>query len=114
MKWVNDKILEERRVNSKGFLVAVFLQYQSITCRNYIPEFTAAAVAMKCWNVEFYGIEVTENPIMAEACEIRFVPTTVIFHGGNEIKRYEGPYTKESLKQRLADLMADTKKKGTA
>jgi len=56
--------------------------------------------------IEFYRIDVTENPTVTDELGVQAVPTLLVFRDGEEIARYEGPYSREALNERLTNLMA--------
>lgn len=94
--------MEERLLEAKGFLVVAFFQYGSVPCRHFLPQFAALKNVKE--EVEFLAVEVTENPLITEACQVEDVPTTVVFLNGNEIKRWEGPYNTDTLERRISEL----------
>ena len=109
MKWLNDLDLEERLVNHKGLLVVAFFGSESLPCKHFAPEYRSIAESMK-GDIEFFCVDAVENPFITEACEVDFVPTTVVYRKGEAVARYEGPYGREALQKRIADLMASRKK----
>lgn len=102
---VNDRGLEEAIIEAKGYLVAAFFQAGSDPSRRYEPEFAGLAELLG-GRAEFVRIEVAENPTVAEDLGVDAAPSTLVFKDGEEVARYEGPYSKESLKGRIEDLMA--------
>ena len=52
------------------------------------------------------GADVTENPTITDELGVQAVPTLLVFRDGEEIARYEGPYSREALNERLTNLMA--------
>jgi thioredoxin-like negative regulator of GroEL len=103
-KLVNDKGLETAIVETKGFLVTYFFQVESIPCTHYLPEFVGLSELLKD-RATFVSIEVTENPTAAREHGVDCVPTTIIWLDGKDLARYEGPYSREALKNRILDLM---------
>lgn len=104
VKVVNDKDLETAIVETKGFLVTCFFEVKSIPCAHFLPEFVGLSESLDD-RAKFVRIEVTENPTAAREHGVDYVPTTLIWRGGKELARYEGPYSREALKDRLLDLM---------
>ena len=56
--------------------------------------------------IEFFRIDVTENPTITDELGVQAVPTLLVFRDGEEVARYEGPYSREALNERLTNLMA--------
>lgn len=105
-KVVNDCRLEERLLEAKGMVAVAFLLYESIPCKHFKPEFLAVAAKM-AEKMEFLVISVDENPSLTEFLQVTAAPTTVVFKDGDEIKRYEGPYERLALEERLMKVLVD-------
>jgi hypothetical protein len=52
--------------------------------------------------IEFYRIDVTENPTITDELGVQAGPTLLVFRDGEEIARYEGPVQPRGA-QRAAD-----------
>ena len=50
-------------------------------------------------------VDVDENPTITEDLLVKSVPTTLVFFDGDEIARFEGPYSREALEDRIGKLM---------
>jgi len=102
---LNDQGLEERVLESEGIVAVAFLDFCSIPCDHFRPELTAVSETLD-GKIEFYRIDVTENPTITDELGVQAVPTLLVFKDGEEIARYEGPYSREALGERLTNLMA--------
>jgi thioredoxin 1 len=105
VKDLNDHGLEERVLESEGLVAVGFLDFCSIPCEHFRPELDAVADKLE-GKLEFYRIDVTENPTITEELGVQAVPTLLVFRDGEEIARYEGPYSREALSERIMALMA--------
>ena len=105
VKDLNDTGLEERVLESDGMLAVAFLDYGSIPCDHFRPELDAVSDTLD-GKVQFFKIDVTENPSITEELGVQAVPTLLIFREGEEIARYEGPYSREALNDRITQLLA--------
>ncbi len=108
IKMVNDEGLEEAVLGGDGYLVGAFVQVASIPCGHFLPELKALSEILD-GRAKFVMIEVTENPTIADDLGVQAVPTTLVWKGGEEVARYEGPYSKESLNERISELMLNRK-----
>lgn len=109
VKRVNDQGLEELILESDGYVGVTFFQYGSIPCGHFAPELRALAEAFRD-RVAFATVDVQENPAITEEHGVTAVPTTLVFKDGEELARYEGPYSREALKERITDILAREKK----
>jgi thioredoxin 1 len=105
VKDLNDTGLEERVLESDGLVAVAFLDYGSIPCDHFRPELDAVS-DMLDGKVDFFRLDVTENPSITEELGVQAVPTLLVFREGEEIARYEGPYSREALNDRLTALLA--------
>ena len=105
VKELNDQGLEERVLESEGLVAVAFLDYGSIPCDHFRPELDAVSETLEA-KLEFYKLDVSENPSITEELGVQAVPTLLVFRDGEEIARYEGPYSREALGERLTALMA--------
>ena len=105
---LNDTGLEERVLESEGLVAVAFLDWGSIPCEHFKPELEAVSDGLH-GKAEFYRIDVSENPSITEELGVQAVPTLLVFREGEEIARYEGPYSREALTDRLTTLMAPKK-----
>ncbi len=102
---LNDHGLEERVLESDGLVAVAFLDFGSIPCDHFRPELDGVA-EMLGGKVSFFKIDVTENPTITEELGVQAVPTLLVFRDGEEIARYEGPYSREALNDRITQLLA--------
>jgi len=105
---LNDQGVEDRVLGVEGPVAVAFLDYDSLPCHHFRPELEAVSEQME-GKVDFYRIDVTENPWITEELGVEAVPTLLVFREGKEIARYEGPYSREALGDRLAQLLAGPK-----
>lgn len=105
VKELTDQGLEERVLESDGLVAVAFLDYGSIPCDHFRPELDAVSDTLE-GKIEFYKIDVSENPSITDELGVQAVPTLLVFRDGDEIGRYEGPYSREALGERLTALMA--------
>lgn len=105
---LNDQGVEERVLMVEGPVAVAFLDYDSVPCDHFRPELDAVSEQLE-EKVVFYKIDVTENPSITEELGVEAVPTLLIFREGKEIARYEGPYSREALGDRISQLLAGNK-----
>lgn len=103
---LNDQCLEEIILERRGLWTVAFLDYGSIPCDHFRPELEAIARKLD-GRILFFSIDACENPSMADALGITAVPTLLVFRGDDEIGRYEGPYSREALMERLGKLVGE-------
>ena len=108
VKELNDTGVEERVLESEGVVAVAFLDFGSIPCDHFRPELDAVADMLE-GKIEFYKLDVTENPTITDELGVQAVPTLLVFRDGEEIGRYEGPYSREALNDRLTQLLAGKK-----
>jgi thioredoxin 1 len=105
VKDLNDTGVEERVLESDGLVAVAFFDFGSIPCNHFRPELEAVAGQLD-GKVEFYRLDVTENPSITDDLGVQAVPTLLVFRDGEEIARYEGPYSREALADRITQLLA--------
>jgi thioredoxin-like negative regulator of GroEL len=110
VKVVNDHGMEEAILKGKGYIIGAFVQVGSIPCGHFLPELRALSEALST-RARFFILEVTENPTLAADLDIQGVPTTVVWKDAEELARYEGPYNRRSLNDRILALMAGSKRR---
>jgi thioredoxin-like negative regulator of GroEL len=106
---LNDIELEKRLEVGKGCKIQywtgiAFLSTGSVPCEHFIPELYGIAEQMSD-KMSFYQIDVDENPTFAEQQGVDAVPTLQIYRNGKVAAKYEGPYSREALMQRIKDLL---------
>lgn len=112
MKYVSDHDLEARIFHSSGFLLAVFTSYDSEACLRFAPE------CAKLWaslhnndtfnppgGFSIVALNVDENPSETESLGVIAVPTILLFHKGEPVGKWEGPYTALALAGRIIDAV---------
>lgn len=100
----NDRILEQRIIGSRGYVVVAFFMRESIPCDHFRPEYENVASMIE-GDIEFWRIDAMENPEITDTLGITACPTTLLFRDVEEIRRFEGPYSRETLRDRLKDAM---------
>src|SRR4029077_10655285 len=111
VKRINDKDFEDLIVSmgKKPFAVA-FMKFASIPCEHFRAELSALPALMGT-KLAFSQMDVDENPTICEELAIQEVPTLVIYKNEEEIQRYEGPYSREAMKERLEEVLLRKKSK---
>lgn len=104
VKGVNDRDLDRAVIEVKGHLVVAFLSPDSVPSKHYAPEFEAVAEVFAD-RAAFLWIDALENPTAADDYGVEAVPTTIVFRDGEEVARYEGPYDRQAIANRLKDRM---------
>lgn len=108
IRTINDERLEkllDQSANHKGDLFGIaFMSYASIPCAHFKPELAALPELLKD-RITFHILDADENPTICGELDIHAVPMLLIFKDGVEIARYEGPYSKEALKERLETVL---------
>jgi len=112
VRLVNDERLEEMILHSPGYVLVAFLDFGSKPCDHFLEEFKAAEAEVE-GAIEFCWIEAAENPSLTEFLQVCAVPTTLLYKDGEERGRWEGPYSKEALKDRIAKAMLLKKDDGS-
>jgi thioredoxin-like negative regulator of GroEL len=107
--YINDDRLERLICESItdrgiGLWAVAFLDYGSIPCDHFRPEFQSASETFS-GKIAFFMIDACENPTITDALHVVAVPTLLVFKGDDEIGRYEGPYSREALVERLGKLV---------
>lgn len=97
------EILDPERALTDQWSAVSFIDIGSIPCNHFKPEFETFAQAMK--GIYCAEIVCDENPTITSKCGVIAIPTTLIFKGTKEVGRYEGPYSHETLKERVQNLM---------
>jgi thioredoxin-like negative regulator of GroEL len=104
VKRLNDHALEELLVSENGYLAVAFMSHTSVPCDHFLPELAAMPELMK-HRLKFFHLDVDENPTITGELGVTATPTLLILKGGEEIKKYEGPYTRQALKGRLEEVL---------
>lgn len=105
VRTINDYGLETEVLERKGYVVVAFLMRTSMPCDHFRPEFDGVAEKLE-EKATFFKIDAEENPTVTKMYDVEAVPTTVVFLDSEEIKRWEGPYSRETLVDRLTEVMA--------
>lgn len=102
---VNDELLEAALLEQPGWTMATWFSYKSIPCEHQMPELDCLERDFKL--MMFYRINADDHPTLCAEKNIHGVPTTILFKNGDEVARFEGPYSRERLTQ---DVKAHMKK----
>lgn len=97
---VNDTMLEGIFLEGKTIVVA-FLAPNSIPTEHFRPELEGINVGLPV-----YRMDIEENPTMARELKVLDSPTTVLYRDSNELARWQGPYSRESLEERIRARLA--------
>jgi thioredoxin-like negative regulator of GroEL len=106
---IADIELRELIQKDRGYSAVLFFDYQSISCDHFQPEFHAFSEEMRL--VFCAEIVCDENPTITDEHGVSAVPTTLLFKGGKEFGRWEGPYSREALKDRVVEAIKNGKKR---
>ena len=104
LQHANDIDAEVLIASRVGVTVISFLRYDVIACDHFKPELKvfadkAANRVVVCW------VNAEESPTLVEELNIKSVPTTLVFKDGDEVARFEGPYSREALAERILVLV---------
>jgi thioredoxin-like negative regulator of GroEL len=105
---LSDVYLEELLATDEGWLAIAFVEYGSIPCDHFLPEFRKYAGRVQT-KIRCCTLDVTENPSPAIELKVHAVPTTLVFLKGVPKARYPGPYTMEALEERIAVVLSKNK-----
>lgn len=100
---ISDEGLEDIIHRLSGYSAVSFYDHGSIPCDHFTPEFEALADALAMFPMRFYRIQASENPSALDWVKVCYVPTVLLFKDGEIIKRWEGPYTREALENRVRE-----------
>ncbi len=103
---LNDHGFSESVLEAAGYVGVAFLDYFSIPCDHFRPELEALADRFS-EKVRFFQVDASESPSLAEYVHVEAVPTLVLYRDGEEISRYEGPYSREALQERIESIMRE-------
>ena len=101
---LNDMLLESLLMNCDGFAVIAFVSSNSIPSDHFRPEFEALSESMRK-KAKFARIDCEENPSIVDFLKVQATPTTILYKGGEEVARWEGPYSRLALEERLRKEM---------
>ena len=74
-------------------------------CRAIAPILDVLASSFE-GRVRMFKVEVDANTALAQAYDIRSIPTLIFFRGGEEVDRLVGPTDRSELERKLRDLGA--------
>jgi thioredoxin 1 len=101
---INDHKLEERILEAVTPVCITFFAYASNPCKNLMRQLETVEEQFK-EKMEFYKINIVENPKITDEMKVEAVPTMIIYRDGSEIARYDGVHNSKALvKQFTADL----------
>lgn len=104
---VTDCGLEQAIVETGGLLAVWFFDYESIPCDHSKPE--VVRVAKEFPTIKFVKINVVENPLITEEMLIEALPTLLVVKDADEIGRFEGPYSFETMADRFKSILERAK-----
>lgn len=112
MKFIGDQELESRILNSEGFLLVSFWETGSTACQHFRPEYKQLAESLHLndgfnppGGFSMVSLLVDENPSETESLGVTHVPTSLLFHKGKQIARWEGPYNALALADRIIEAV---------
>lgn len=108
VRHINDGDLKNLLYHSDPFAVA-FMSYMSIPCGYFAPELYALPELMN-HRLKFFYLDVDENPDITERMGVTAIPTLLLMRGKVEVAKYEGPYKKEALCERIVAALSNKKK----
>ena len=106
---IGDIGVRELIQKDRGYSAVLFFDYHSIPCDHFRPEFQVFAKEMRM--VFCAELVCDENPTITDELGVSAVPTTLLFKGGKELGRWEGPYSYEALKERVIETIKNWKKR---
>jgi len=112
VKRITDQGLEELLVGERGFFAVAFMSVGSVPCDHFQNELSAMPELMG-HRIKFFHLDVDENPTIVDDLKVISVPSLIVFKGETEVKRFEGPYSREALKQRLETVLLFKKPDGS-
>ena len=104
---INDHKLEERVLEAVTPVCITFFAYASDQCKNLMLQLETVEEQLKD-KMEFYKINIIENPRITDELKVEAVPTIIIYREGDEIARYDGVHSSKAL---IKQFTADLKKK---
>jgi len=101
---IGDLELQEILDRDQSWALIAFTSWGSIPCNHFRPEFSALTghFITKVYCAE---INVEENPSVTDKLGVVAVPTTLLLRKGKEVARYEGPYSREALIERITPFL---------
>jgi len=97
MVTITDELFNTEILTATGLRVAFFTSQWCGPCRNMqiVLEETAALSPTK--SVSFYSIDTDENPISAAECQVRSIPSTILFKNGQVVADIVGTVPRDVL-----------------
>lgn len=74
-------------------------------CKNFAPEFEDLSEDPTLNDIIFASADVDENPEIADAYNIRSIPTVLIFVDGENVQRTSGITNKSALKDLIQSVL---------
>lgn len=106
VRMLNDHGFSEQVLESQGYVGVAFLDHFSIPCDHFRPELEALADQLT-EKVRFFQVDASESPSLVEYVQVEAVPTLILYRDGEEAARYEGPYSREALQERILSVMRE-------
>ena len=101
---VNDMQLEEVILNESGYVAVAFVAYASVPCDHFTPEFQNLEGCLR-HPVRLLELDAVENPAISEFYQVIATPTTLLLKEAEVLARWEGPYSKEALGDRINQVI---------
>lgn len=106
---LNDHGFSEQVLESSGYVGVAFLDHFSIPCDHFRPELESLAERL-VEKVRIFQVDASESPSLTEYVRVEAVPTFVLYRNGEEAARYEGPYSREALQERIQSIMKEAER----
>lgn len=106
VRMLNDHGFSDEVLESSGYVGVAFLDRFSIPCDHFRPELEALADRLE-EKVKFFQVDASESPSLVEYVQVEAVPTLIFYRDGEELARYEGPYSREALQERITSVMRE-------
>jgi thioredoxin-like negative regulator of GroEL len=106
-KLISDEGLDRYVLSGHGYAAVCFFDFTSEPCKKFRPEWLGLSELMP--DLPVYELEAAENPGITRELGVLVAPTTVLFLDGTLLDRYEGPYTRQALMERIKRAMSKKK-----
>lgn len=106
---VNDIRLEEAIVNGDKWVLAAFWSCDYPPSTHFLPEYFGLSKHLGADAFLMLMIHLAEHPGTVATFGIQAIPTTILFRRSEELRRWEGPYSRETL---LDGIISIIKEKG--
>ena len=111
---VNDLILEETLVSAKpGDWILVAFVLSGLPPTNHFRPELAGLAPMLSGQVKVLELDVAEHPGTREVYRLKGYPVSVLYQDYDEKARWEGPYSRETLFEKIQKVIEPKAKGGT-